>query len=453
MKLYRGGTYRTGMAFFTRDPKVARMYGKVYAFKSKRQLKLFKVTHTSLKKVFKYLSPNTRLLLKFIFGTDTSRRVQSNIVKKLMGGTTGKKGTGKTPGQRISFTEIDSLAYKAFCREYVNRHGFDGVYVPKRPTKFHSGGVFHSEIFISKKGLLEPIKYNQQQSTRVYKGGKSKSIRPPITDLFIRYTKGTRSLLKPFRHFVPFLGGGMAVKMYLEARGIKTAPTSDFDFKFAVPQTLKTKKRIHELSKEMYELMYRHLSGFVKFLNRNGYGPASLIVRELAGVPVDKPGGPNYKKVYSVYNFSIKINNRKYELVDSSLVVVPAINRKTHISLKWSRKFGFPVQTLTRMWKDTLYVLAGSFVYKKIMLRNPINGEKKSKGLKNAMRAGHLSYLTSKRRGTAHLVWLARKLIDDVSARNKKAGIINSREIMKQLKLKEVLNIDVALKRGNLKLS
>ena len=203
----------------------------------------------------------------------------------------------------------------------------------------------------------------------------------------------------------------------------------------------------------MYELMYRHLSGFVRFLNRNGYGPASLIVRELAGVPVDKPGGPNYKKVYSVYNFSVKINNRKYELVDSSLVVVPAINRKTHISLKWSKKFGFPVQTLTRMWKDTLYVLAGSFVYKKIMLRNPINGEKKSKGLKNAMRAGHLSYLTSKRRGTAHLVWLARKLIDDVAARNKKAGIINSREIMKQLKLKEVLNIDVALKRGDIKLS
>ena len=103
-------------------------------------------------------------------------------------------------------------------------------------------------------------------------------------------------------------------------------------------------------------------------------------------------------------------------------------------------------------WKDTLYVLAGSFVYKNIMLRNPINGDKKEKGLKNAMRAGHLSYLTARRRGTAHLVWLARRLIEDVAARDKKAGIRNSRKIMEQLKLKELLNIDVALKRGNLKL-
>ncbi len=452
MKLYRGGTYRTGMAFFTREPKVARLYGKVYAFKTKRRLKLFKVTHASLKKVFKYLSHNTRLLLKFIFGTDTSRKVQSDIVKKLIGGGVSSKGTGKTPGQRLSFSEIDSLAYQAFCKEYVNRHGFDGVYVPKRPTKFHTGGVFHSEIFISKRGLLEPAKPPPEKILE-YKGGKSKSIRPPITELFIRYTKGTRSLLKPFKNFVPFLGGGMAIKMYLEARGINTrVKTSDFDFKFSVPQSLKTQKRINELSKDMYGVMYRHMSGFVRFLNRNGYGPATLIIRELAGVPVDKPGGPNYKKVYSVYNFSVKINNKKHELVDSSLVVVPGISRKRHISLKWSRKFGFPVQTLTRMWKDTLYVLAGSFVYKKIMLRNPINGDKKEKGLKNAIRAGHLSYLTSKRKGTAYLVWLARRLIEDVAARDKKAGIRNSREIMKQLKLKELLNINVAIKRGNLKL-
>jgi hypothetical protein len=436
------------MAFFTRDPKVARMYGKVYAFKTKRPLKLFKVTHSSLKKVFKYLSPNTRLLLKFIFGTDTSRRVQSDIVKKLIG-TRYSKGTGKTPGQRLSFTEIDSVAYQAFCKEYVNRHGYDGVYAPKRPTEFHSGGVFHSEVFISKRGLLEQVE--APAKVVAYKGGKSRSLLP-LTELFIRYTKGTRSLIKPFRHFVPFLGGGMAVKMYLKSRGIKTARTSDFDFKFAVPSTLKTKKRIYELSKEMFEVMYRHMSGFVRFLNRNGYGPARLIARELSGVPVDKPGGPNYKKVYRVYNFSIDKNGRRQELVDAGLGVVPGISRQRHISLKWSRKFGFPIQTLTRLWKDTLYVLAGSFVYKKTMLRNPINGEKKEKGLKNAVRAGHLSYLTAKRRGTAHLVWLARRLIEDVAARNKKASIKNSKKIIQQLKLKEVLNLDVALKRGNLKL-
>ena len=68
-------------------------------------------------------------------------------------------------------------------------------------------------------------------------------------------------------------------------------------------------------------------------------------------------------------------------------------------------------------------------------LRNPINGEKKEKGIKNAIRAGHLSYLTSKRRGTAYLVHLARKLIEDIAVRNKKAGVRNSKEILSQLKL------------------
>ncbi len=441
MKLYRGGTYRTGMAFFTRDPKVAHMYGKVHAFESKRALKLFKVTHASIKKVFKYLSSNLVLLLKFIFGTDTTRSIQSNILKKITG--KGSRVTG--PGQRLSLTEIDSIAFAAFCKEYVNKHGYDGIYVPPKFTQFHRGGTFHSEIFISRRGLLNNVPY-KTKFTGTKQTARSFSIRKdvPLSELYTLYTKGTRSLLKPFRHFVPFLGGGMAVKLYLGARGIKTAiRTSDFDFKFAVPRTLKTKTRIDKLSNEMYSVIYNHVSGFVRFLNRNGYGPAELYSRELKGVPIDKPGGPNYKKVYRVYNFSIKINGRTQELVDTSLVVVPGVTRR-HLSLKWSRKFGFPIQTLTRLWKDTLYVLAGSFVHKKIMLRNPINGEKKEKGIKNAIRAGHLSYLTSKRRGTAHLVWLARRLIEDIAARDKKAGVRNSRQIMGQLKLMQILNLERA---------
>lgn len=238
-----------------------------------------------------------------------------------------------------------------------------------------------------------------------------------------------------------FLSGGMAVKLYLKARGISTAKTNDFDFKFAVPRPLKTLKQIEFLSKLMKHIIQRHMNGFVKFLNKNGI-PSSLEVRELEGVPLDKPGGdPNYKKVYKVFNFSVHSRGRKYELVDTSLVVVPGITRKKHLSLKWSRVFGFPIQTLTRLWKDTLYVLAGSFVDKKIMLRNPINGEKKEKGIKNAIRAGHLSYLTSKRRGTAYMVDLSRKLIENVAARNKKAGIRDSRKILNQLKLLQKLEL------------
>jgi hypothetical protein len=157
--------------------------------------------------------------------------------------------------------------------------------------------------------------------------------------------------------------------------------------------------------------------------------------KEVQGVPIDKPGWfhTNKKKVYKVYNYTIITpGGNRHELVDTSLVVVPGITRK-HISLKWSRKFGMPIQTLTRLWKDTLYVLAGSFVVDTIKLRNPINGAKKDKGIKNAMRAGHLSYLTAKKKGTTRLVTLSRKLIGNVVARNKKSGIVHSKQIMKLL--------------------
>lgn len=434
MILYRGGTYKSGMAFFTPDKKVAKMYGpSVYAFKTKKPLKLFKVTHTSLKNVFKYLSPNTKLLLKFIFGTDTTHNIQRNILKKLTGEnkTSDSKNTHGS-GQRLSLSEIDSIVFRAFAKEL--RGKYDGIYVPKRFTKFHEGGVFHSEIYISKYGLLKPIgKINTVSDRGV---GKSQPTNVPMSELFIRFTKNTKSLLKPHPFkFVMFLGGGMAVKLYLRARGISSAKTSDFDFKFAVPTALKKQSDINTLSEIMKHTMQRHMNGFIRFLNRNGI-PSKLEIKELKGVPLDKPGSSTEdKKVYKVYNFSIHSRGKRYELVDTSLVVVPGISRKEHLSLKWSRKIGFPIQKLNRLWKDTLYILAGSFVNKKIMLRNPINGEKKEKGIKNAIRTGHLSYLTARRKGTAYLVDLSRRLIEDIATRNKKAGIKNSKEIINQLKL------------------
>jgi hypothetical protein len=341
----------------------------------------------------------------------------------------------KTPGQRLSVTEIDSIALATFSREFILKHGYDGVYMPTKKSKFHKG-VFHSEIFIAKRGCLLPMTMNPQPQPSKQSSSKSFQGGVPISELFVKYTKNTKTLLKPHpSQFVMFLGGGMAVKLYLRARGIKTAKTSDFDFKFAVPHVLKTKKQIEKYSNMMRNIMYRHVSGFVRFLNRNGI-PAYMEFKEVEGVPIDKPGGleTHKKKVYKVYNYTIVTSggHRRHELVDTSLVVIPGITRK-HISLKWSRKFGMPLQTLTRLWKDTLYVLAGSFVVDTIKLRNPINGAKKEKGIKNAMRAGHLSYLTAKKKGTTRLVDLSRKLIGNVVARNKKSGIIHSKKIMKLL--------------------
>ena len=90
-----------------------------------------------------------------------------------------------------------------------------------------------------------------------------------------------------------------------------------------------------------------------------------------------------------------------------------------------------PIEKLYYMWNDTLALLAGSFTKKSIMLRNPINGNKKEKGIKNAIRVGHLSFLTSKQ---AKIVRLARQLVLDIAMRNKKRATESSKSILNILK-------------------
>lgn len=438
-KLFRGGMCKSGVAFYALNPKVARMYGSVCTYEARRPLKLFTLTHTSIKSVFKYLSPNTKLLMKFIFGTDIMRKNQTITIAQLFG-KKPSRASKYSLGERLSVTEIDTIALRSFAREYLTKRGYDGAYMPMKKSKFH-GSKFHEEIFVSKFGLLKQVgggRESQGLSSPMSKRSRSSrsfGTNLPMSEIFAKYTKGTRRLINPYRSkFVMFLSGGMAVKLYLRARGIRTAKTSDFDFKFAVPRALKTQRQIDQLGNLMKRVMYNHVAGFVRFLNRNGI-KAQMEVRELKGVPLDKPGGlSSSKKVYKVYNFTIITPSRKYELVDTSLVLVPGITRSKYISLKWSRRFGMPIQTLMHLWKDTLYILAGSFVIDKIKLRNPIDGDKKEKGIKNAIRTGHLSFLTARKRGTKGLVNASRKLVKNVIRRNKASGTRHARQILKMLK-------------------
>ena len=425
--LFRGGTCKTGNAFYALDYKTAKMYGNVCTFRTTKTIKLFDITHTSLKSSFKHLSENTRILVSFAFGTGLLKRNQDVTLKRLLGKSNvlSKKGLG----QRLSITDIDDIAMKAFSKEFLNKFGYDGAFMPMKKSVFHKD-FFHKEIFISKFGLLKIESHHTDEKYKSsHSSSKSLFRNLPLAELFVRYTKHTQRLLRPHpKKFVMYLGGGMAVKLYLRARGIKTAKTSDFDFKFAVPHVLKTHKHIDSLAETMRRIMRNHVAGFVRFLNRNGI-KSNFECRELKGVPLDKPGGSIYKKVYKVYNFTIVTPHGKYELIDTSLVLVPGITRE-NISLKWSRFFGMPIQTLTNMWKDTLYLLSGSFVIKKIKLRNPINGDKKEKGIKNAIRAGHLSFLKP---GKTKLVRLSRKLITNIIRRNKSSGIKHSKMILKSL--------------------
>jgi len=439
--LYRGGACKKSMAFFATNQRVARMYGTLCAFSAKRPIRLFVLTHTSLKRVFKYLSSNTRLLMSFVFGTGLRRTNQEVTLKRIMKGRTPVLQSFKKKGERLSVTEIDTIALESFSREFILPKGYDGVYMPEKKSKFHKG-TFHSELYLARAGLLTDKKAPSKVSPHSTYQRSSYTLKS-MSDLFLEYTKNTRALLKPHpSQFVMYLSGGMAVKLYLEARGIKTAETSDFDFKFAVPRVLRTKKQIERYSNVMRQIMYRHVSGFVRFLHRRGIS-GNMEFKEIEGVPLDKPGGSDNikKKLYKVYNYTIVTpSGRRHELVDTSLVYVPGISRK-HISLKWSRQFGLPIQTLTRLWRDTLYVLAGSFVVDTIKLRNPINGAKKEKGIKDAIRAGHLSYLTARRKKLKSLVSLSRKLIANVVARNKPRGEKHSRQIIQKLTQLQLKNL------------
>ena len=427
--LFRGGKCKLGNAFYALDYNTAKMYGNVCTLKTTRQIRLFDITHISLKRIFKYLSENTRLLMSFAFGTGLLKKNQDVTLKKLLGKSTfrNKKGFG----QRLSITDIDDIAMKAFSKEFLNKYGYDGAFMPKKKSVFHKN-FFHKEIFISKYSLLSIVSQQKDESNRrTSSHSQSKSLfkNLPLAELFVRYTRPTQRLLRPHpRKFVMYLSGGMAVKLYLRARGIKTAKTSDFDFKFAVPNTLKSQKQIDSVSEIMRRIMRNHIAGFVRFLNKNGI-KATFECKEIKGVPLDKPGGHSYKKVYKVYNFTIVTPYRKYELGDTSLVLVPGITRE-QLSLKWSRFFGMPIQTLKNLWKDSLYLLAGSFVVGKIKLRNPINGDKKEKGIKNAIRTGHLSFLKP---GKTKLVRLSRQLVENVIRRNKQSGIKHSKMILKRL--------------------
>ncbi len=437
--LYRGGECRLGRAFYTYQPSVAKMYGTLCKYEPVRPLRLFRLTHTSLRSTFKYLSKNTQLLMSFVFGTGLLKRNQDVTLRRLFLKASPQRsssGAGGTKGRRVSYSEIDALAMAGFAREYLHKFGFDGAYMPEKRT--FGGNTFHSEVYVSKYGLLR-----REEGQSLGSGQRDKgSIAPsrqisqsmPLTELFIKYCKGTRRLLRPYRsQFVMYLTGGMAVKLYLRARGIPgAAKTSDFDFKFAVPESIRSKSRIDQLAESMRRIMTAHVAGFVRWLRRNGVTNATMEVRELKGVPLDKPGlggGPKKKKVYRVFNYVVN----GHELVDTSLVVVPGVSRE-HLSLKWSRRFGMPIQTLTRLWKDTLYVLAGSFTEPGIKLRNPIDGDKKNKGIKNAIRTGHLSFLKARTRKGATLIDLARRLIQNIARRNKRRGTVHATKIMQILR-------------------
>ena len=189
-----------------------------------------------------------------------------------------------------------------------------------------------------------------------------------------------KQLTKHFPGFTVYLGGGMSVKLYLMAQGVKlpkkVESTTDFDFVFSVNHPL-TAKEVEKYSYRMYQIMYNFLSGFTRMdklkissYKRKSYLPATG------------------KRTYHVIQF--KRNGDDF--VDCTLSYTPHFTRN-QINTELSRKVGLPLKKLKYMQKDILTVLAGSFVYKFIQPRNPLGKNKPEKGRRNVARVRALRKL------------------------------------------------------------
>jgi len=203
-------------------------------------------------------------------------------------------------------------------------------------------------------------------------------------DEFAKYCKTHKRLIVPNKKFVISLGGGMAVKLYLMDRGVDPLPkkvesTRDYDFTFAVNHPL-TDTEVPKYSLAMYNFMYNFIKGFVR--------PDALKIKSYARKSYIPATG---KRTYHVVQFK-KADGEDF--IDCTLAYVPGVSHY-QINSVFARKYGLPIKRLKYMYKDVLVVLAGSFVYKKILSRNPLGKENPEKGQRNIARVKALRKLRS----------------------------------------------------------
>ena len=244
-------------------------------------------------------------------------------------------------------------------------------------------------------------------------------------DDFAQYCRMHKRLAAPNKNFTIYLSGGMAVKMYLKDRGVdpipkKVANTHDYDFVFAVHRPLTTEKEVEKYSLAMYNFMYKFISGFVR--------PDQLRIKSYTRKSFIPASG---KRTYHVVQFKKADGG---DFVDCTLTYIPKFTHH-QVNAPFARKYGLPIKRLQYMYKEILTVLAGSFVYKKILFRNPLGKENPEKGQKNVARIKALRKLReSKTPRTTEFL----KAIQD---KKKKAALTKARAIIREIarvrKLKE----------------
>lgn len=437
----------TRFFYLTENPRQAKNYGTPCAYRAKKTLRLFDLTHANIDKLLKShypVKPETHQLLRLVLGTGITIGEQVRAVKAIFGPKNAKSispGKFKQRGQRLSYTDMNKVVFGSLAREFLIPEGYDGYYAPRKKSIFH-GGTFHSEIMLN--NAYQTVERASGRAPVV----SGRSLHWAIPRLFADFCKGTTRLIRPYGGGLTiFCTGGMGVKLYLESRGQTLPPkirrTSDYDFTFAVARDLRSDRQLASYVFSMRKIMMAHLNAFVRWLNREYTGAnARLLVSTHNGARYDNPRlqvpGTN-RKVYQVISYKIVTGRGDVtDLVDTALAVYPGSSRAM-LHLPFSYKLGIPVQRLRYQLKDTLALLSGSFIHKgMISKRNPITGSAKNKGQKNTERAARLLRLVAARKKYyKNLAPLARKalpLIENVLRQNASAARSHARNVNKALK-------------------
>ena len=242
-------------------------------------------------------------------------------------------------------------------------------------------------------------------------------------DDFAQYCKRHKRLAYPNKNFTIYLSGGMAVKLYLMDKGVdpipkKVASTKDYDFVFAVHHPL-TEKEVEKYSLAMYNFMYRFISGFIR--------PDQLKIKSYTRKSFIPASG---KRTYHVVQFK-KANGDDF--IDCTLSYLPNFTHH-QVNSEFARKYGLPIKRLQYMYKEILTVLAGSFVYKKILPRNPLGKENPENGLRNVARVKALRKLRDTKTPQTT------EFLKAIQNKKKKAALIKARAIIREIARVRKLN-------------
>ena len=436
----------TRFFYLSDNYRTARNYGKVCQYATKKTLRLFDLTHKNVDLLLKSnypMSQETKGVLRLVLGTGITVGEQVLGAKILMG-----KHAGTLPsisntrrGERLSYKNLNKMAFGNLTKEFLIPEGYDGYYAPKKKSLFH-GGTFHSEIMLA--NAYQKIEHVRGAAPVV----SSRSFKWALPRIFMDFCKGTTRLTRQYGGgLVIFCTGGMAVRLYLQQRRSQLPPkirrTSDFDFTFAVPRKLRSEKEVESYTYTMRNIMTAHLNAFVRYLNREYSGiNATLRVNRYRRSPYDNPRlqvPGTGRRVYQVFTYQIATGNGEIiDLADTALAVYPGASRSM-LHLPFSYKIGIPIQRLRYQLKDALAILSGSFVYKGLIAkRNPISGVAKDKGAKNVERVRELTRLVrSKRKYYTNLIPATRKagpLLEDIGLGNVRAARQSAKNVNKVLR-------------------